>query len=545
MTARLGASILLLLASLAPSPASACGGFFCGFQPADQQAERVVFAVDEAAGTTEMIVQIQYTGAAEEFAWVVPLAAVPEEGSLATFPAAALQVLDRNTAPVFSPSDPCASASAIMPGVDSVTPRELGSTVTVHEREEVGPYDVAVVESTDVGALVAWLRDHGYRVTTAMEPLIAEYAAAGRVFLALRLRGGVASAEIEPFRMTLPGTSPSIPLRMTAVAAEPEMAIVVTILGSQRYESATWPDLEIAPEDLAVWVESTPESLDLRFNWPEAVARAVDAAGGRGWVTEMAGGTRDLRATLDAMAPATPEQEEARAALGDLLGDHAYLTRLYTRLSPEEMTSDPVFRRSAGGDVDRNREFAFLRADRCELPDDPCPFMACGAGGRCAELEDGTAGCACVPGATARTTRTPFGEPTVTCVDRRVSFVEPGDRATPDGPRLGDPCVGFDCGAGECVTVNLVPTCACDRGAVAIGDYDDAGGRVTTCVTPLEPVPEAFYDERLPELPVSLDSTAPRVRVGGGGGCAVAPRSSPPTPLLLLALAGLARRRRR
>ncbi|MCB9621672.1 MAG: hypothetical protein H6724_19715, partial [Sandaracinus sp.] len=46
------ASLLACLAALAggdliaPRTAQACGGFFCGQQPVDQSAERVVFAVD-------------------------------------------------------------------------------------------------------------------------------------------------------------------------------------------------------------------------------------------------------------------------------------------------------------------------------------------------------------------------------------------------------------------------------------------------------------------------------------------------------------------
>jgi hypothetical protein len=79
-TAALGAAVLWV-----PSPADACGGFFCGQQPVDQQAERVVFAVN-ADNTVTMISQITYTGSSEDFAWVLPLAAVPAVESLATFP---------------------------------------------------------------------------------------------------------------------------------------------------------------------------------------------------------------------------------------------------------------------------------------------------------------------------------------------------------------------------------------------------------------------------------------------------------------------------
>ena len=535
MTARLLALGLALAATLPALPAFACGGFFCSRQPVDQLAERVIFAVNVEAGTTDMIVQIQYSGAAEDFAWVVPLGAVPEEGSLDTFPLAAMVALDANTVPRFDLSGRC--FAGIMPGIDSATPDSIGG-VTVHTREEVGPYDAAVVSSDDPGALTAWLRDNGFRVTSAMEPYIGLYSREGRPFLALRLAGGADIGDIEPFRMRLPGTSPGIPLRMTALAAEPEMAILVTVLGSQRYEGANWPNLEVPAEQvMAALVDE--ETFRVRFTWPAAVARSVDEAGGRGWVTESAWPTAELLGVLRRTEPADAEQAEAIAALEPLLAGHPYLTRLYTRLSPEEMTSDPIFRRSDGGDIDLI-ESGFY-SEECAVRDpEPCDFLACGAGGRCAEVDETTAGCACVPGATARTTVGPDGFATVSCIDRTMSFVSPGDRETPDDPPLPDPCVGFDCGAGTCVPVNMTPTCECDRGAVAVGSLTPDGTRLTSCVAPLEAIPETFYEQRLPERA----PLAPGYAVGGGGlGCAVRPDAAP--SLAWLALLGMLLWRRR
>lgn len=541
------AAALAALASEA-RVAQACGGFFCGQQPVDQSAERVVFAVDREAGTTDMIVQIAFQGAARDFAWIVPLGGVPLEGSLDTFPQAALTALDANSAPQIFGGGACFDAAAGPPEADG------GGPVTVHTREAVGPYDAAVIESDDPAALVTWLRTNGFRVTTPMEPYIAEYAAAGMKFLALRLQPDRKVSEIEPFRMTLPGTSPVIPLKMTALAAEPEMGVVVWILADQRYEAANWPNLEV-PDDYLVYDWRTG-----RHNWTTAVARVVDEAGGQGWVTETATPLDDYRARLEATTPADEEQAEAVAALLELFEGKAYLSRLYTRLSAEEMTSDPIFRRSAGGDVPRWRELPPPDGmDVCwwdgSAGEDasPCDFTACGAGGRCAEVEiDGgtRAGCACIPGATARTTLGPDGQATVACQDMRMSFLNPGDRETPDATPLPDPCVGFDCGAGTCVAMNMTPTCVCDRGLVAIGSIDaETGARSTSCVAPAEPIPSSFYDGRLPERPVTLPAgrevevAAPSPTLGGGG-CAASGGTGGGAFGLLLGLLALVRRRR-
>lgn len=545
--AAVGAS---LLSPLTPSRARACGGFFCGQQPVDQTAERVVFAVDREANTTDMIVQISYQGAASDFAWVVPLADVPVDGSLDTFPQFALQALDANSSPQVFGGGWCFDAAADGGG----PPEAREGEVTVHVREEVGPYDVAVIESDSSDALITWLRDNEFRVTTPMEPYIADYAESGMKFLALRLQPESKVSDIAPFKMTLPGTSPSVPLKMTALAAEPEMGIVVFVLGEQRYEGANWPNLEVPPEDLAYdWRTG-------RSNWTTAVARVVDRAGGQGWVTDTATSTEDYIRRLEATSPADEDQAEAVERLLALMRPHAYISRMYTRLSAEEMTSDPIFRRSAGADVQRWREIPYEGEDGCGwdtgVETSPCDFVACGAGGRCAEVavtEGGeeriVAGCACVPGATARTTVGPDGEDTVACQDMRMSFLNPGDRETPTSPPLPDACVGFDCGAGTCVAMNMTPTCVCDHGMVAIGSIDEDGVRSTTCVRPRQAVPETFYDARLPARPLDLPAgreveVPPAPIRPSGGACSAGTSGSAPAALfVLLGLVGLARRR--
>lgn len=55
--------------------ARACGGFFCGQQPVDQTAERILFEVGPDSVT--MTSQISYSGDAADFAWVLPLGSVP------------------------------------------------------------------------------------------------------------------------------------------------------------------------------------------------------------------------------------------------------------------------------------------------------------------------------------------------------------------------------------------------------------------------------------------------------------------------------------
>jgi hypothetical protein len=183
------------------------------------------------------------------------------------------------------------------------------------------------------------------------------------------------------------------------------------------------------------------------------------------------------------------------------------MTRLYTRLSPEEMTYDPLFKRSTKGDVARSRELPFVPelCDQDFMNDKitPCDFNPCGALALCRNVADdnGTqvASCACAPGLTARAVPAAGGSAstTVSCIDERLSFLNVGDRG-PTGDVLPDPCVGVDCGEnGACVNMNMTPTCECKTGFVARPRRSFE--TPLTCVKPMIAIPASFYGMRMPD----------------------------------------------
>jgi MYXO-CTERM domain-containing protein len=501
-----------LAALLAPQPAQACGGFFCSSTPVDQNAERVVFKIRDD-GRTDMIVQISYQGKAEDFAWILPLAEPPKKEDLGVFPQRALTALDAQTGVVVSQSCARAANGGPFPAAGTVADDSEEHTVDVYVRTQIGNYEVAVIGSEDAQALADWLKDNDFRMSDAMLGFIKLYVAEGMKFLALKLLPEKTANDITPFKLTLAGESPSIPLRLSAVAAEPEMGIVVWVLGKSRYEPANAEELTIDNKLLR---------LDERYrsNWLPLVARAVDEAQGRGFVVEYAEALTNLRSLLMNSFTSATDQVDARNALSDLFANASYITRLYTRVSPEEMTFDPLFKRSSKGDVSRFRSVS--NDDQCTqpAPGDPCDFTACGALGLCRLAEDAgqkAAGCACAGGSTARTTFVPDASgsftPTVSCIDKRLSFLNPGERNAA-GEALPDPCVGVDCGGhGKCVPMNMTPTCECDKGYVAQGLVASDGTRSAKCVMPTGSVPDAFYNRRaLPrdsELPVGREETMP------------------------------------
>lgn len=514
----MGVACLALL--LTPSTADACGGFFCGNVPVDQQAERVLFAVDETG--TDMIVQISYRGAADEFAWVLPVPSIPDAESLDTFPAQALAALDANTSPIFvRPMDDACRPVFLNGG----GPPETTPGVTVHIEQTVGPFEVAVLEG-DAAPVVMWLQERSFRVSDRMIPLLQDYADAGMKLVALKLSADAETEDIEPIRMRFDPGPISIPLRITAIAAEPEMGLLVFVLANQRWGSDNWADLEIDPATLRF----APHAWPVETDWLRRVALGADEFGGHAFVTELAEPTMRLEDAVRATMPRDEEQREAAEALLELLEGYEYISRLYTRLSPSEMNEDPTFAPHSGPDVARERQMERFVAgvDQCEFYfADPCLFTTCGSGVECTpirtEATQPLAGCHCPAGTLARTSFTPTSAATVVCV-QEGSYLdpEPGE----------DPCADFDCGMGTCEPHNMTPTCRCNPGAIAIG-WLRGDERKTRCVHADEFIPRdvilgpAPEPEPEPEPPVA-GFTGGSCSAGGTGGAALA--------LLLLAV---------
>ena len=308
---------LLYLAST--QPAWACGGFFCTTTPVDQNAERIIFT-QNGDGTVSAYVQIEYTGSAPDFSWILPLpeaidaesVQVPEDAMTA------FRELEVATDPVImAPPRP-----SCVPPPPPMAVAAAPASVEVFASGEVGPYGFDVVGSDDPDALVTWLRENSYRVTAEMEPLIDVYVDEEFVFLAMKLRPDKGAQDVEPVKVTYPSERPMIPLRLTAVAANPDMAVMVWIYGEHQAVPMNYAKMTIANDELTF---SDWGSNDYR----QLMGQKADENDGKAFITEYAAPTSELRVT--------------HPLLRELSRRFTYVTRLNTVISPEEMTVDPIF----------------------------------------------------------------------------------------------------------------------------------------------------------------------------------------------------------
>jgi MYXO-CTERM domain-containing protein len=291
--------------------ARACGGLFCNARPPDpfaplpvaQNGENVVFSItkDPAGGapTLQAHIQILYTGDAAKFSWVVPVDAAPV---LSTGTDRLFSALASVTQPRFQTSSQI-SGTCIPQGVAGTTGAagtfggtgSAGTTgasgaggstggVMVQFQGAVGPFDAAVIKSDDSVELRKWLTDNGYVVSDQAVGLIDTYVSEDKYFVALKLLNGVGVRSIQPIILTFKGVEACVPLRLTAIAANPNMPVLVWVLGDERVAPRGFYELKID---------------EMRINWLSGgtnyfgptglVSLAANEAGGKAFVTEYAG----------------------------------------------------------------------------------------------------------------------------------------------------------------------------------------------------------------------------------------------------------------
>lgn len=288
----------LVLALGAPArPARACGGNFCSaMMPVVQRGEEIVYVVG-ADGSMTMTVRIAYTGAAPDFAWILP---VPETPEITLGTDALFTVLDPATRPAFSVTSrtegtcrtpprceyPPAPDAGRWPAYDAATvfsdaSGPDGGGPIIYAEDSVGPYETVVLGGGTAAEIRDWLATRGYDIPAASLPLLDDYVAAGQRFVALRLRNDATSGEIQPITLAFGGVAPCLPIRLTAIATAPTLPITAYFLADARATPRNYSLVE-TPFPVSVYFGG-------RFGYDAWLDAEVDALGGRAFITDFAG----------------------------------------------------------------------------------------------------------------------------------------------------------------------------------------------------------------------------------------------------------------
>jgi MYXO-CTERM domain-containing protein len=130
--------------------------------------------------------------------------------------------------------------------------------------------------------VIDFLDANDYAQDPDAEPILQEYLDEGFLFAAVKLSAGADVEEIHPLMFRFVGDEPCVPIRLTRIAAEDDMAIRTYFLGQQRWAPSNYAHVVLNP--LAYnWQLSNPN------RYLELLSMAVDEAGGRAFATEYAG----------------------------------------------------------------------------------------------------------------------------------------------------------------------------------------------------------------------------------------------------------------
>jgi hypothetical protein len=264
--------------------AAACGG--CFHPPtqtvADITDERMLLSVSTTQST--LYDQLEYTGSPSSFAWVLPIHGTVDVGLSADVLFDSFDELTQTQ--IIPPTPNCPSPNCNFLGeapsaaASGATVAGGGGVVTVTKQENVGPYETVQLHSTDSSALDNWLAQNGYNIPAAVVPVIAEYVAEGFDFLAMKLLPNQGVQAMRPVRVTTPGASLSLPLRMAAVGTGNTVGITIWVVADGRYEPQNFPFFHIDDSQL-VWDFSTSSS-----NYTALRQQNESALNGKGWEIE-------------------------------------------------------------------------------------------------------------------------------------------------------------------------------------------------------------------------------------------------------------------
>jgi hypothetical protein len=368
----------LFVIAATPRVARACGGCFVPPNPMGTptavDAHRMVITV--APGRTILWDQIVYTGNPGDFVWVLPVApgTVVELADNTFFEALTQTTQITMSAPapprLFCP-DPCGTGRFFFGGGASPSRSDAGAGgVIVEHQGVVGPYETATIMSDDPGALVAWMNEHGYLVDDAMLPTIAHYASMGLSFAILRLEASASVDRMQPVRVAMSGTSPTLPLRMVAAGAGVDLNLELFVLAESRMEVSTYGNAEV--DRAAITYDWSTATFDYDARFEDALFAGEGS--GANWVTEYA----MPLATLSVLQRTTYEGGMMHSSDADVMaarsafpaGAEVHLTRLRTRLRPNDLRDDLVLRLSTGGEIG-NRILVTRELNR--VPEPVCP----------------------------------------------------------------------------------------------------------------------------------------------------------------------------
>ena len=270
----------LLAASAAVGLLTATGGAvaFCGFYVAKadtklfNKASKVAIMRDN--DRTVITMANDYQGALNEFAMVIPVPVVLEEGQINVSENAIIDHLDAYTAPrlvEYFDEDPCLRAeydeviitSRRLGQAESAAPaaKEKGYGVTIEAEYTVGEYDIQILSATQSDGLAAWLTDNGYKIPDGAEKTLESYIKQDTKFFVAKVnleeQAETGLKYLRPLQIAFESPKFMLPIRLGTVNANGKQELFVfTLTRKGRVETTNYRTVKLPSNmDVPVYVK--------------------------------------------------------------------------------------------------------------------------------------------------------------------------------------------------------------------------------------------------------------------------------------------------
>lgn len=239
----------------------------------------------------------------------------------------------------------CAAESMVAADPASMVGEQASDAVTVESAFTTGAYEIVVLSAEESSDLQGWLAANGYEVPRGGLDVLQEYIDAGVYFLAAKVALDAVpdgNVLLPPLRIAYDADTVGLPIRIGTINADGPQEVLIHALtdpyAAGEVGIANYPQL--AMESECLWLGEEGE--DMAAWYGRQVERAVEEAGGAGWILEH---SADLIPTADTgyhcdpctAEPAIPGNSFAPFGLDT---DRAHLTRIRMRYDAATAVED-------------------------------------------------------------------------------------------------------------------------------------------------------------------------------------------------------------
>ncbi|MGK7908505.1 MAG: DUF2330 domain-containing protein [Synechococcus sp.] len=355
----------VLLAIVAAITFSSAARAFCGFYVAKadtelfNQASQVILARD--GDRTVMTMANDYQGEVSDFAIVVPVPVLLEEGQVHVGEPTILERLDAFTAPrlveYFDP-DPCAPMERFRVGdlplpsaaLEQEAARQDNDAlgVTVEAEFSVGEYDIVILSATESKGLETWLTQNGYRIPEGAAPLLRPYIRQDMKFFVAKVNLEAFDKSgyqfLRPLQIAYESPKFMLPIRLGMANATAEQDLIVYALSPKgQVELTNYRTVKIPTGD------EIPTFVKQEFDrfYPDTFETAYEREGKKVAFLEYAW---DIR-SCDPCSATPPSTEELRQAgafwIAPNESPNAFVTRLHVRYTRDRFPEDLMFQETS------------------------------------------------------------------------------------------------------------------------------------------------------------------------------------------------------